>query len=281
MAKETFYFSHDYNTRTDEKIKLLLRKHGMVGYGVFWSIVEDLYNNANALHLDCEGIAFDLRVDESIVSSVINDFGLFVIDGDSFGSLSVEKRLNERSERSHKARETAYKRWNKSEGNANAMPMHSEGNAIKERKGKKRKGKERKDDVLQISNPENQKPETSAPEKPGTQKKFRPPELSEVENFMFDINYPGIIKNEAEKFVNYYTGNGWMVGKSKMKDWQATVRNWKLRRNEESGTTTGTGAIAGNTAKPSKNGFSDAELFAAVARQHGLDFMPPNGSGSD
>ena len=47
MPKDTFYFSHDYNARNDEKIKMLIRKHGMIGYGVFWAIVEDLYNIKN------------------------------------------------------------------------------------------------------------------------------------------------------------------------------------------------------------------------------------------
>lgn len=34
---------------------------------------------------------------------------------------------------------------------------------------------------------------------------------------------------DAVRFVDYYTSNGWMVGKSKMKDWKATVRNWERR----------------------------------------------------
>jgi hypothetical protein len=39
------------------------------------------------------------------------------------------------------------------------------------------------------------------------------------------------IKNEfptfnAEHFFNYYESNGWMVGRNKMKDWKATVKNW-------------------------------------------------------
>jgi hypothetical protein len=33
-------------------------------------------------------------------------------------------------------------------------------------------------------------------------------------------------KIEAEKFVDYYSSKGWLVGKSKMKDWKASVRNW-------------------------------------------------------
>ena len=32
---------------------------------------------------------------------------------------------------------------------------------------------------------------------------------------------------DAEKFFDYYESNGWMVGKNKMKDWQATVRTWE------------------------------------------------------
>jgi hypothetical protein len=142
MSKETYYFSHDYNARTDEKIKLLIRKHGLRGYGIFWAIIEDLYNNANALRLDCEGIAFELREDIETIKSVIQDFDLFQIKDNYFGSLSVQERLNKRLSKSAKARETALLRWNKSEGNANAMQTHSEGNAIKESKVKEKKVKE-------------------------------------------------------------------------------------------------------------------------------------------
>ncbi len=34
---------------------------------------------------------------------------------------------------------------------------------------------------------------------------------------------------EASAFFDYYTANGWKVGKNPMKDWQATARNW-IRR---------------------------------------------------
>lgn len=145
--KDTFYFSHDYNARNDAKIKNLIRKHGINGYGIFWAIVEDLYNNANALPTDYESIAYDLRTDSEIIKSVINDFDLFVLDGDSFGSLSIEKRINERNEKSAKAKHSANLRWNKVKEDANALQPHSEGNAIKEKKGKdinEKKGNESK-----------------------------------------------------------------------------------------------------------------------------------------
>lgn len=111
--KDTYYFSHDYNSRSDEKIKKLFMKHGIKGYGIFWALIEDLYNNANALRTDYESIAFELREDISLIESVIKNFDLFVIDGDFFGSLSVERRLSQWKIKSEQASEAANKRWEK------------------------------------------------------------------------------------------------------------------------------------------------------------------------
>jgi len=142
MSKDTFYFSHDYNTRNDQKIKKLISKHGYLGYGLFWAIVEDLYNNANALQLDYDIIAYDLRTTNELVKSIINDFELFVINDGIFGSMSVQKRLDERDAKSKKASESARYRWDKNKSDANALPTQSDSNAIKEKKVKEIKGKE-------------------------------------------------------------------------------------------------------------------------------------------
>jgi hypothetical protein len=137
--KDTFYFSHDYNARHDDKIKRLIMKHGMLGYGIYWALVENLYNNANALRTDSESIAFEMRVGENIINSILNDFDLFQFDDDYFGSLSVQRRLEHREAKSLKAKQSAFKRWNKKTDDANALQTQSECNAIKERKGKERK----------------------------------------------------------------------------------------------------------------------------------------------
>lgn len=145
--KETFFFSHDYNARSDPKIKKLLRIHGWEGYGIFWSLVEDLYSNDNCLELDYDLISYDLRANIDLVKSVINDFELFAIEGNTFGSASIQKRLDERDSKSKKARASARKRWNNkdddtqneenesadevqthSDDNANALRPHYENN---------------------------------------------------------------------------------------------------------------------------------------------------------
>lgn len=39
---------------------------------------------------------------------------------------------------------------------------------------------------------------------------------------------------EAEKFFNYYTANGWRVGRNKMRDYKAAARNWLSNAKEYS-----------------------------------------------
>ncbi len=141
MNNKSFYFSHDYNARADIKIKKLIVKHGYEGYGIFWALIEDLYQNANALPLDYDCIAYDLRTKSDVIESIINDFDLFKVGKDTFGSISVQRRLDKRNEKSLKAREAAMKRWN---DDANALQLECDSNAIKERKVKETKVKETK-----------------------------------------------------------------------------------------------------------------------------------------
>lgn len=64
-------------------------------------------------------------------------------------------------------------------------------------------------------------------EKPSrTANVFVAPSVSEVAEYVKEI---GAVV-DALDFVNYYTSNGWMVGRSKMKDWKAAVRTWNSKR---------------------------------------------------
>ena len=38
---------------------------------------------------------------------------------------------------------------------------------------------------------------------------------------------------DADRFVDFYTSKGWMVGRNKMKDWRAAVRNWAKSQRQE------------------------------------------------
>lgn len=141
--KDAYYFSHDSNARNDQKIMKLRMKHGMSGYGVYWSIIEMLREQENyCLKVeDIDSIAFELRVEQKVVLSIFKDFDLFEIKKGLIYSNSLNKRMLLKEERSIKARESARARWDNkdkthSDKDANVMRTHSECNAIKERKVK-------------------------------------------------------------------------------------------------------------------------------------------------
>ena len=62
-----------------------------------------------------------------------------------------------------------------------------------------------------------------------TKKIFSPPTADEVRLYC-ESRQNGI---DAESFVDFYASKGWMVGKNKMRDWQACVRNWERSRTQE------------------------------------------------
>ncbi|MEJ7593024.1 MAG: hypothetical protein WKF77_15870 [Planctomycetaceae bacterium] len=67
-------------------------------------------------------------------------------------------------------------------------------------------------------------PESGGASLPRTPKeKFAKPTADEVRAYAIER---GQTNFDAEKFIDYYESNGWRVGKSCMKDWKATVRNW-------------------------------------------------------
>lgn len=57
---------------------------------------------------------------------------------------------------------------------------------------------------------------------------FFPPSLEEAESYCLEMGYA----IDAAHFIDYYTGNGWMVGKNKMQDWKAVLRNWARQEAE-------------------------------------------------
>lgn len=143
------YFSHDIFSRENLKIKRLLSKFGMEGYGIFWALCEFLHNNGNKLKVEeLDLIAGDLKVDFEKVKSIIFDFKLFTLSKNVISSKRVEENLKKQKEKSKKAKESALKRWKAFSDDANALPEQSESNAIKgkEKKGKENKEKEKKEE---------------------------------------------------------------------------------------------------------------------------------------
>lgn len=60
-------------------------------------------------------------------------------------------------------------------------------------------------------------------------KRFVKPTIEEVADYCNERNN----SVDAEKFYDYYSSNGWKVGKNAMKDWKASVRTWEKNNTQE------------------------------------------------
>lgn len=58
--------------------------------------------------------------------------------------------------------------------------------------------------------------------------RFTPPTTEEIQAYCTEKHY----NVNPEHFIDYYTSNGWKVGRNSMKDWKAAVRNWARRDKE-------------------------------------------------
>ena len=193
----------------------------MLGYGIYWSLVEDLYHNNNKLENNPALLAYDYRCSIELIESVINDFDLFIVSDGYISSNSIQKRLDERNDKVTKAKQSASKRWEKKAENAekvetqcdsdaNAMRTQCDGNAIKESKVKENKVNKRKvkEDI------------------------FIPPVLEDVIIY-FDEN--GYSKEAATKAFNYYNNLGWKNSKgNQVVNWKNTMlNNWFKDENKK------------------------------------------------
>lgn len=62
------------------------------------------------------------------------------------------------------------------------------------------------------------------------EKRFIPPTVEEVRAYAHEYSLSkGLPDIDPEGFIDFYASKGWIVGKTKMKDWKAAVRNWFRR----------------------------------------------------
>lgn len=131
-------------------------------------------------------------------------------------------------------------------------------------------------DLIGFKN-QNPKKEKSSAKK--ERKVFVPPSVDEVRQYCNANGYT----IDPSKFVNYYTSNGWMVGRNKMKDWKAAVRTWQSKENENGnrkllasnqiGATKPAGNSSGNDAANKRAELDNLENLAeAVLRNTGTPY---------
>lgn len=205
------YFRHDYNARNDMKLQSVITKHGAVGIGVYWIIVEMLYQNGGELPLDiARNISVAYFTDFKVVESVINDFDLFENNGNVFWSVRIRQTIDNTKKVSDARKAASRQRWSRKQ----EKPENPESR-------KTASHPPAKEELSLFPQPEEQKKRTY----------FKPPTVEEVAAYVKEKGY----SVDAEKFVSFYDSKGWMIGKNKMQKWRAAVATWQRKQSGYSG----------------------------------------------
>lgn len=135
-----------------------------------------------------------------------------------FFKSQLEKEYAAFTGRSEKARFSASARWE----NANAKnEMRNDANDFEKRnKEKTPPAPPKEENNKNIYTPSNIN--VCSPKA----KNFIPPAVEEVRAYIAEKAY----SVDADRFVDFYTAKGWMIGSNKMKDWKAAVRTWERDR---------------------------------------------------
>lgn len=212
MAKDTYYFPHDSNAYRDPKCAALRNDFGMEGYGLYWAIIEILHEQRDGklekFQKLFEGLAFQLQITKEALTkqmeAMIKDYKLLQENETHIWSNRVLRNLEERRIKYLIKAEAGHIGGVRS-GEVRRMKQNEallKANEQKESKGNKIKEKESIYTPLTIH-----------------------PTIEEVKTYCQER------KNSVDphKWHNYYTSNGWKVGKNPMKDWRAAVRTWETK----------------------------------------------------
>lgn len=89
------YFKHDVTASGNQKLMLLMEKEGVRGYGLYWLLLEvlsrqpDLRASMNLL----SPLAYRFHTKAKNLRRVVEDYDLFVVEGETFSSPGLDKRM--------------------------------------------------------------------------------------------------------------------------------------------------------------------------------------------
>ncbi len=110
MAK--LFIWHDFAAHLDSKMIGLRQELGVMGYGAYWILLERLASeNSHTLPMNFAQLAWDMRIEPSVLQRVVCDFGLFEIDEEegTFHSERLTQQLEELENASQRRREAGRK----------------------------------------------------------------------------------------------------------------------------------------------------------------------------
>lgn len=220
--KDNQYLTHDLGARNDAKIVELQMELGCEGIGIYWCLIEMLWEQGGYLPRKYKTLAFSIRgTQEDTVRRVVEDFGLFEIDGDEFFSRSALERLEHKKNQSEAKAAGGRKGAATTNNKKPTMPQDSSDYAETEpqqcRSSAAAMPQQKVGNKLINKLINNYSfVELDAPEKE---------KLLEI--FYFDLAVADA-PAEINSFLNYYSAVGWKLGNGlPIQDPLAVARNWK------------------------------------------------------
>jgi hypothetical protein len=108
-----FYIPHFFYYRNAPKIIKLIMQHGLIGYAIYWIIMEMLGENDGYLNInDSDIIVYETRASKEMIDDIIKNFDLFVIKDDLFFSPEIIENIKIRRDKSKKSSRAAKIRHN-------------------------------------------------------------------------------------------------------------------------------------------------------------------------
>ena len=95
MSKDIFYFPHFCDSRSNSKMRRIMKDFKHEGYAVFYQILEILREQENFKYPleDCDLLVDDLKTTDIVLNSLINNYGLFQSDDFYFWSNELIESL--------------------------------------------------------------------------------------------------------------------------------------------------------------------------------------------
>ena len=251
MAKELPYFKFEPNQWENGNIQICSRE------------LKGLFIDLCAMYWSRFGsVPFKLAVQKlcagnaTALNSLCEENIIALIDGEIFIEF-LDEQLNEFENTSKQNSKNAREGWEKrrqakvsSGRNAIASNPQCESDAIREEKRREEKIREDKIKEEEILLKKEKK------------ERFKNPKIEEIESYALEMDYKNF---DSDVFFNFYESKGWMVGKSKMKNWKSAMAGWHSRNKNQTNTA--------NTANTANGAYKKTTTLGT--HRIGKDFSEP------
>lgn len=216
------WFKHFTNAHNNNDLTKVRMKYGAEGYAIYWYCLElvagDLGHQENItfeLKHDAEVIGYNLKIDSTLVEEIMRymiSLGLFEENDSIITCLKLAKYLDKRNTRNKEIHRVI-----DSLGESPTVADNSRQSEIVAERPRSCTLEEKRGEEKRIK-------------RERRSGRFTPPSLEDVGDYVRKKHLDYV---DAESFINFYESKGWMVGKSKMKNWKSAISGWNSRNRNE------------------------------------------------